>query len=205
MLGREVRLPEKDHYERVGMTRAEPGYLVGGVAVARSDLAQIFAGHAIETVDGGAVVAGGGKQLVKWSPIVAPVEVEPDALAQLVFVNLAASPFVENVVVGRKNGFDSQHYMALAEFGIAEERCQIALRVGQGMVVADQNDSGFGDFATHIARGENFLVGAVGLAKVAKILAPAGRIDGANLTLDGGDGGELGGTAPPPAPVDPYF
>src|SRR5260370_31508619 len=176
MLGREVRLPKKNQYQRVGMTLAELGYLVGGVAVAGSDLAQIFAGHAIEPVDGGAVVAGGGKQLVKWSPIVAPVEVEPDALAQLVFVNLAASPFVENVLVARKNGFDSQHYMALAEFGIAEERGQIALRVGQGMVVADQNDSGFRGFATHIARGQNFLVGAVRLAELAKIIARCGRV-----------------------------
>src|SRR5258708_2018032 len=135
MLGREGRLPKKNQHERVGMTLAELGYLVGGVAVARPGLAQVFAGPATQPVAGCPLVAGGGKQLVKWSPIVAPVEVEPDALAQLVFVNLAASPFVENVLVARKNGFDSQHYMALAEFGIAEERGQIALRVGQGMVV----------------------------------------------------------------------
>src|SRR5713226_5589968 len=109
VLGREVRLAEKNQYERVGMTLPQPGYLVGDVAVARSNFAQIFARHAIEPVDGGAVVAGGGEQLVKRSPFVAPVEVEPDALAQLVFVNLAATPFVEDVLVARKNGFDSQH------------------------------------------------------------------------------------------------
>jgi hypothetical protein len=64
------------------------------------------------------------------------------------------------------------------------------------MVVADQNDSGFRDFVADIARGENFLVGAVGLAKVAKIFASGGGINGANLTLDAGDRVELSGTAP---------
>jgi len=72
----------------------------------------------------------------------------------------------------------------------------MALRVGQGVIVADQNDSGFGDFVADIARGENFLVGAVSLAKVAKIFASGGGINGANLTLDAGDGVELGGAAP---------
>ena len=64
------------------------------------------------------------------------------------------------------------------------------------MVVADQNDSGPGDLAADIAGGENFLVGAVGLAEVAEIFASGGGINGANLTLDAGDGVELGGTAP---------
>jgi hypothetical protein len=64
------------------------------------------------------------------------------------------------------------------------------------VVVADQNDSGPGDFVEHIARGKNSLVGAVGLAKVAKIFASGGGINGADLTLDAGDGVELSGTAP---------
>ena len=63
------------------------------------------------------------------------------------------------------------------------------------MVVADQNDSGLGDFLADIVRGEDFLVGVVGLAKVAQIFASAGGINGANLTLDAGDGVELGGAA----------
>ena len=104
------------------MAAANFGNLVGGVAVTGSDFAQIFARHAIEPVDGGAAVAGGGEQLVKWGPVVSPVEFETDALAQFVFVNLAAEPFVENVLVAGKNGFHSQHDGALVQFGIAEER-----------------------------------------------------------------------------------
>jgi hypothetical protein len=64
------------------------------------------------------------------------------------------------------------------------------------MVVADQYDSGAADFMAHIARSENFLVGAVGLAKVAEIFASGHRIDSTNLTLNAGDSVELGGTAP---------
>ncbi|MGD0600174.1 MAG: hypothetical protein ABR988_10140 [Terriglobales bacterium] len=51
------------------------------------------------------------------------------------------------------------------------------------MVVADQNDSSVGDLVADIAGGENLLVGAVGLAKVAEIFASGGGINGANLTL----------------------
>ena len=196
MLRREMRLAEQHHDERVGMVAAEFGNLVGGMAIPGSDLAQIFARHAIETVDGGAVVAGGGEQFVKCRPVVSPVEIKTDALAQFIFINLAAKPFVENVLVAGENGFHSQHYGALVEFGIAQERGQITLRVGQGVIVADQNGSGFGDFVADIARGENFLVGAVSLAKVAQILASGRGINGANFTHDAGDGVALGGTAP---------
>src|ERR1700675_609322 len=150
MLRREVRLTEQHNDERVRIAAAELGNLFGGVAVAGSDLAQVFARHAIKPVDGGVAIAGGGEQFVKWSPFVSPVEFETNALAQFGFVNFAAEPFVENVLVTGKNSFDSQHDGAPAEFEIAEERSQIALRVGQGVIVANQNDSRFGDFVPDI-------------------------------------------------------
>src|ERR1700685_2199679 len=156
MLGREVRLAEKDQQQRVGMTAGKFSNLVGGIAVTSADFAQILARHAIEPVNGGATVAGGREQFVKWSPIVAPVEFETDALAQFVFVNLAAAPFVDDVLVAGKNRFDSEHHGALVQFEIAEQQSQIALRVRQRVVVADQNDSRFGDFAKDIAGGTNF-------------------------------------------------
>src|ERR1039458_5152478 len=176
MLWREVRLAEKHQDERGGMAAAEFGDPVGSVAIAGPDFAQIFARHAIQAIDGCAVVAGGGEQFVKWRPVVSPVEFETDALAQLVFRNLGAEPFVENVLVAGKNGFDSQHYGALVEFRIAEDRGEIALRVGQGVVVTDQNDSSVGDLVADIAGGENLLVGAVSLAKVAEIFASGSQV-----------------------------
>src|SRR5258708_25255711 len=147
MLRREMRLAEQRNDERVRMAASQIGNLVGSVPVTSSDFAQIFARHAIEPVDGGAVVAGSGEQFVKWSPFVSPVEFETDALAQFGFVNFAALPFVENMLVAGKNRFHSQYYRSPVEFEIAEERSQITLRVGQSMIVADQNDSSLGDFA----------------------------------------------------------
>ena len=64
--------------------QAMPGFLGGSdlaVPVTSSDFAQIFARHAIEAVDGGAVVAGGAEQFVKGGPVVSPVEFETNALA----------------------------------------------------------------------------------------------------------------------------
>src|SRR5258708_5307457 len=150
MLRCEVRLSEQHQDERVRIAAAKFGDLIGGVAVTGSNLAQVFARHAIQPVDGGATVTGGGEQFEKWSPIVSPIEFEADALAQLGFVNFAAQPFVENVLVAGKNRFHSQYYRSPVEFEIAEERSQIALRVWQGMIVADQNDSRLGDFVPDI-------------------------------------------------------
>src|SRR5271163_269301 len=142
------------------------------------------------------MVAGGREQLEKRRPVVSPVEFETDALTQFVFVNFVAEPFVEDVLVAGENSFDSEDHGALLQFGMAEERRQIALRVGQRVVVANQNDSGAGDFVADIAWGENLLVGAISIAKIAKILAPESRIDGANFTLNAGDSVKLGDAAP---------
>src|ERR1700687_110224 len=119
MLRREARLTEQYDDERVRMAAAENGKLCGGVPGTSSAFAQILASHAMEPVDGGAVVARGGEQFVKWSPFVSPVEFETDALAQFVFINFAADPFVENVLVAGENGFDPEHNRSLVKFGIA--------------------------------------------------------------------------------------
>src|SRR5208337_1883925 len=191
-----MRLAEQHNDQRAGMLAAKVGNLVGGMAVAGPDLAQIFAGNAIEPVDGCALVAGGGEQFVKCQPVVSPVKIEANALAQFMFINLASEPFVENVLIAGKNCFQSQHYRALVEFGVAKERGQIALRVGQGVVVADQNGSGLGNFVADVAGSENVLVGAISFVKIAQILASGRGVNGANLTHDAGGGVALGGTAP---------
>ena len=46
-----VRFAEQHEDHRIGMPLADFGNLGGGVTIARSDLAQVFAGHAIEAVD----------------------------------------------------------------------------------------------------------------------------------------------------------
>src|SRR5580700_1660472 len=114
------------------MMLANFGNFFGGVAVARSDFAQIFARHAIESVDGCAMIARGREQFVEWGPVVSPIKFEANTLAQFVFFNFAVVPLVQDVLVARENCFDSQRDGALVEFVVAEKRGYIALRVGQG-------------------------------------------------------------------------
>src|SRR5208282_1529161 len=129
-------------------------------------------------------------------PVVSPVQFETDALAQLVFVNFAAEPFVENMLIAGKNSFQPQHHVALVEIVVAQQRRQVALRVRQRVVIAYQNRSGFGNLLTDVGRGNHSLVRKVGLAKIAKILASGSGIDRSNLTLDAGKGVPLSRTAP---------
>jgi hypothetical protein len=177
------------------MRATELGNFISGVAIASSDFAQVFARHAIESIGGCSTITCSGEQFVKWKPIISPVDVEADALAKLNFINLAARPLVENVLVARENGFDSQDDGALAELEIAKQRRQIALRIGQGMVIADEDDSRSGNFTANVVEADNSLVRGVSVAKIAKVFASGGRVDGTNLTLDAGDGVELSGAA----------
>jgi len=152
MLGREVRLTEEDQDERVGMLLAESAILSRRAGRGLQSCAGLR-GHAIEPIDIGAEIARGGQQFVKWSPVVTPVEFEAYALPQFVFFNFALDPFVEDVLVAGKNGLDAQHYRALVKFVVVKERGDIALRIGQGMIVADQNSTSFRNLAAHVAGG----------------------------------------------------
>src|SRR5580693_1735950 len=108
------------------MTLADFGNLGGGMTVAGADLAQVFARHAIEAVNGIAVVAGRDQQFVERRPIVAPVKVEANALPQFAFVNFAAPPFLEDVLVAGKDCFRSEHDWAISsKSALLEERCGI--------------------------------------------------------------------------------
>jgi len=136
MLGCEVGLSEQDEDEGFGMKVAKFRNLVGGVTITGSDFAQIFTWGAVEAADQGAAIARHGEHFVERSPVVSPIEFEADTLAKLVFVDLATRPFVEDVLVARENCFDSQHERAIRQM-FAQQRGQIALRVGKGVVVAD--------------------------------------------------------------------
>ena len=109
------------------------------MAIAGADLAQVFARHAIQTVDGFGVIAGRRQQFVERRPVVSPVEIEADALAQFALVNLAPPPFFENVLVAGEDGFHAQHDRPVAgQRALLDQRRGVTLGRGQGMVVADQ-------------------------------------------------------------------
>ena len=112
-----MRLAEQHEDHGIGMALADFGDLCGGVTIAGSDFPQVFAGHTIKTVKTFAVVAGGDQQLVERSPVVSPIEVEADALAQFGLINFAAPPLLENVLVAGKDGLDSEHDWAISGEG----------------------------------------------------------------------------------------
>src|SRR5579859_7716573 len=87
--------------------------LCGCVPVARANFSQIFARHAIETVDRLSMIARRHKQFVKRSPIIAPIEIEANALAQVILINLAAPPLVKNMLIAREDCLDAEDDWAI--------------------------------------------------------------------------------------------
>ncbi len=177
-------LTEQHEDDGVRMAFADFGDLGGGVTVAGADLAQIFARHAIESVDGFGVIARGDQQFVKWGPVVSPVEVEADALAEFAFVDFAAPPLVENVLVAGENGFDSEHDGAVpGQRALLDQRRGIALRSGQRVVIADEDDVGGVHSVVNLLGIENGVVAAKNLVEFAKIFAAVVGILGADFAL----------------------
>src|SRR5271155_4277979 len=120
--------------------------LVGRMPVSRSDLAQVFPRHAIQTIDGVRVFAGGHQRFIKGGPLIAPVEVETNALAQLIFVDLAPPPFVEDVLMARENRFDSEHDRPVARLGaVFEQTGSKTLRRRKRVIIANQKYVGCSD------------------------------------------------------------
>ena len=179
-----MRLAEQHEDHGVGMALADFGDLGGGMAVAGADLAQIFARHAVQAVDRFGMIARGDQQFVKWGPVVSPIEVEADALAEFALVDFAAPPFVENVLVASENGFDSEHHGAIpSQRPLLNQRCGVALRGGQRVVVADQDDIGGAQSFLHLLGIEQRIVAAKCLVEFAKIFSAVVRILGADFAL----------------------
>jgi hypothetical protein len=51
---------------------------------------------------------------VERRPIIAPVEIEADALAQFAFIDLTAPPFFEDVLITGEDSFHSEHDAAIS-------------------------------------------------------------------------------------------
>ena len=124
-----MRLAEQDEDHGIRMALPDFGKLDGSVAIAGADLPQILARHAVQPIERFAMIPRGDQQFVEGSPVVSPVEIEADALAKFVFVNFAAPPFVENVLIAGKDGFDSQNNGPVAsQRALLEQRCGVTLR-----------------------------------------------------------------------------
>ena len=145
------------------------------------------------------MLARSHQQFVKRSPVIAPVEIEANALAQFLFVNLAPPPFVEDVLVAGEDGFKSQHHGTVSGLGaLFQQGRGKALRGRQRMIVADENDVGRGRRGFQLLRSMTDFVGTEGLAEVLQIFAAAVGIVDPDLALHPCQGVQLRLTAPEP-------
>src|SRR5580700_2373588 len=102
----------QDHGVRMALTNL--CNLVRPMLVSSPDFAQILPRLTIETINCVCVLAGGYQQFVKRRPLVTPVEIETDTLAELFFIDLTAPPLIEDVLMPGEDRLDSEHYRTIA-------------------------------------------------------------------------------------------
>src|SRR5262249_54231887 len=123
------------------------------------------------------------EEFVKRSPVVSPVEVEADALAQFGFFDFSAPPFVDDVLVPREDGFYAEHERPLANHRILNQRCEITLRTRQRVIISDQDNFRLRDRVANLFVRENFFIRAIGIAKIAEIFTSSSVILSADFAL----------------------
>ena len=145
------------------------------------------------------MLARGHQQFVEWRPVIAPVEVEANALLQLFRVNLAPPPFIEDVLVAGENCFQAQHHGAVSRLGAFFEQSRGETLGGrQSVVIADENGVGFAHAGAQFLPVDDRFVGAESLAEILQILSAAIGIVDPDLTLHPRQGVQLRLTAPQP-------
>src|SRR5580704_8814290 len=105
MLRREMGFPKQYQDHGIRMPLMNLRNLVRSMSISGANLAQVFPRHAIQSINGISMFAGGYQQFVKRGPLIVPVEIETNALAKLVFIDLAPPPFFQNVLMAGKNRF----------------------------------------------------------------------------------------------------
>ena len=110
----EMRFTKQNQNRGVGMRLTDFPNFVSSMPIPHADLTQVFTRHTIEPIDGFRMLARSDQQFVKWRPIIAPVEIETNALPQFCFTNFATPPFVKYVLVSGKNGFHAEDYRTIS-------------------------------------------------------------------------------------------
>ena len=106
-------------------------------------------------------------RFVERRPVVAPVEVEADALLQFFGVNLAPPPFVENVLITGKNCFETEDYGAVSGLGTFFQKSRgKTLGRRQSVIVADENQVGAAHAGAKFLPVDDGFVRPEGLAEV---------------------------------------
>ena len=109
----QMRFTEEHEDRSLGMTLPNLSQLQRGVAIACSNFPQILARHAIEAVESFGVIARAQQEFIERRPVIAPIQVEADALPKFRLFNLTTPPFVHNVLVAGKDSFQSQDHRTI--------------------------------------------------------------------------------------------
>ena len=166
-----MRLAEQDENQRIRMPAANLGDFVSGMAVTGRNSAQILARHTVEPVDRGAwsrAVTAARKMESSHIP-------NPDRSGCAGEVRLRQShrATIRRGCAGRAKKSSRLRAQRGDPQNAAGSRSdgEIALRIRERMVVADQRDSRPTAISSRTGI-QNPLVGAVGIAEIANILAP---------------------------------
>src|SRR5207244_1875309 len=173
MSGSEMRFTKQNQNRGVRMRSTNLTNFVSRVSIPHADLTQVFTRHTVETVDAFGMLARRDQQFVKWRPIIAPVEIETNALPQFCFSNFAMPPFVKYVLVSGKNGFHAKDYRTISgkRPRLQQSRGKL-LRGWKGVIIANQNNIRCGDRRNEFIPIDHRLIGPECAGVVLKILAP---------------------------------
>ena len=199
MIGRKVRFAHQHDHGSFRMPAADLAELVRGMAIARADASHVAARNAVQAIDQCSGSTGAAQQFGVGRPVVTPIKIEANALAQFVARDFAGLPFVQDVLVAGKHHLQAQQQRAATILGEPfQQRGTVELRGRQRMVIAHQQNVGRAQQRIKRTGGEHAFIAAEGLGKVTQVFAAAARIGGADLALDGGQRVPLAGAAPQP-------
>jgi hypothetical protein len=150
------------------------------VAIAGADAAHVLARRAVQSINAGASGASTLEQFAEGLPIVSPIEFEANARPKFVAIDFALLPFVKDVLVASDDGLyaEDDGLSGCGEF--LDQSGGELLGCGQRVIISNQNDVASSEPLFEIANFQNSAVSLEGFAVIAKVLASAFRVGGAD-------------------------
>src|SRR3954451_4054792 len=108
MVRGKVRLAEEYNQQRIWMRRPRPRHSIGSMTIALGNATHIAPRRAIRSVYGNLQCASDLERVQKRLPLVSPIHIEAEALAQLGVGSRFCLPFVYDVLVTGEYRFEQQ-------------------------------------------------------------------------------------------------
>src|SRR5215470_13796995 len=110
-----------------------------GMAIAGSYAPKVVSWFAVQSIYSFGVVSRRNQQFIKWLPVISPMTVEVDPSSQLLFAYFPAPPSIQNFLIARQDGFQSQHN-APGPGTFLEQLRGESLRRRKRVIVTDQQE-----------------------------------------------------------------